>query len=397
MAYSDMNDTLGDIETLNMRSTTLDRVVRQIKEQLEDENYTPIAILGKTGIGKTEAIANLASELGVGFIELRLSNYQESDLIGLPYIDNGVTKHAASDLLPPEDDKGQGILLLDEVTSSQKSMRTAVYQLTDSSRKLGQYHLPPRWVIVSCGNGPSDGGDFRGIEPAFTARGFACRIEPDVGVWKAWALRKGIHPTVIAYVSFRPEHLHYMNPEARYDMVACPRNWVKLSTQLYNMEKRTPNGLVMDDDDLEFASAGCVGMVCGTSFSAFYRYNKEVVNPQDIIDGKVDPKTMLRVSDEVLYITAQNLVNLLAKDIKASKVPTDAIVTPECLGRVANVLNWVIDMHGAGVRLDVSTSIISDLCQSVGHDMGMIIVGDEILEACPKFIPFCKEARISFN
>ena len=85
------------IETLNMRSTTLERVVRQIKEQLENEDYTPICIIGKSGIGKTESIAGVAAELGIGFKELRLSHYQESDLVGLPYIENGITKHAETD------------------------------------------------------------------------------------------------------------------------------------------------------------------------------------------------------------------------------------------------------------------------------------------------------------
>ena len=149
------------IETLNMRSASLERVLRQIKDQLEDEDYTPVSIIGKSGIGKTEGISGLARELGIGFKEVRLSHYQESDLIGLPYIENGVTKHAPTDLLPPSDDEGQGILLLDEVTSSQKNMRSAVYQLMDSSRKLGQYKMPKRWLIVACGNGPQDGGDFR--------------------------------------------------------------------------------------------------------------------------------------------------------------------------------------------------------------------------------------------
>ena len=125
-----------DFETLNMRSADLERILRQIRNQLEDEDYTPVSIIGKSGIGKTESIASLAKELNIGFKELRLSHYQESDLIGLPYVENGVTKHAPADLFPPSDDPNQGILLLDEVTSSQKSMRSAVYQLMDSSRKL---------------------------------------------------------------------------------------------------------------------------------------------------------------------------------------------------------------------------------------------------------------------
>lgn len=383
---------MESIETLNMRSATLEKVLNQIKNQLEDEDYTPVSIIGKSGIGKTESIAGLARELGIGFKELRLSHYQESDLVGLPYIENGVTKHAPTDLLPPSNDPNKGILLLDEVTSSQKSMRSAVYQLMDSSRKLGQYKLPEKWLIVACGNGPQDGGDFRGIEAAFMSRGFCWRVEPNLAVWKDWALKAGVHPTVIAYLSFSPEKLHCMNVDNPYDMIACPRNWTKLSTQLMNSEKRTPNKIITDDDDLEFVSAGCVGANEGPSFAAFYRYNKEVINPQDIIDGKVKPEQMLNVTDEVLYITAQNLVHLLSEDIKShQKADSPTGVTDDCLKRVANLLNWCVSLPDAGVRIDVAITIITDLISAVGQPFQIIIMSDEINEVCPKLLQFCEE------
>ena len=144
----------SEIETLNMRTAALRQITAQIRHQLEDGDYTPITLLGKSGIGKTESIQDLAEDLGIGFVELRLSHYQESDLIGLPYIDAcGKTRHAVSDLLPDEADEGQGILLLDEVTSAPKSMRSAVYQLLDAGRRLGEYKLPDKWLVVACGNG----------------------------------------------------------------------------------------------------------------------------------------------------------------------------------------------------------------------------------------------------
>lgn len=382
------------IETLNMRSASLERVLRQIKQQLEDGDYTPVSIIGKSGIGKTESIAGLAKELNIGFKELRLSHYQESDLVGLPYIEDGVTKHAPTDLLPPMNDKGQGILLLDEVTSSQKSMRSAVYQLMDSSRKLGQYKLPEKWLIVACGNGPNDGGDFRGIEAAFMSRGFCWRVEPNLAVWKSWALKAGVHPTVVAYLTFMPEKLHCMNPDATYDMIACPRNWTKLSTQLTNMEKRVRGGIILDDEDLEFSSAGCVGASEGPSFAAFYRYNKEVIDPQDIIDGKVKPSQMTGLTDEVLYITAQNIVHLMAEEIKQHQADTNSGVDEPTLKKVANLMNWCISLPKAGARLDVALTIITDLISAIGSAISSIISSDEFDEYCPEFIDFCVDNSI---
>ena len=387
-------------ETLNMRSASLEQILRQIKNQLQDEDYTPVSIIGKSGIGKTESITALAKELGIGFKEVRLSHYQESDLIGLPYIENGVTKHAPTDLLPPSNDEGQGILLLDEITSSQKNMRSAVYQLMDSSRKLGQYVLPKRWLIIACGNGPQDGGDFRGIEAAFMSRGFCWRLEPSLKSWKSWALKTGIHPTVLAFLTFQPEKLHCMNPDNPYDMIACPRNWTKLSTQLMNMEKRSSTpGLITNDEDLEFSAAGCVGANVGPSFAAFYRYNKETISAQDIIDGKVKPEQMANVTDEVLYITAQNIVKLMAETIKSHIIgnPANGQVDDVGVEKICNLMNWTLDLHKAGVRLDVAITIIQDISSSLGNAFSnTVLVNPKFDELCPQFTEFAAKNSVVF-
>lgn len=381
-----------EAENLNMVTATLEKVMGQIKMQLECEDYTPVSIIGKSGIGKTESIASLAAELGIGFKEIRLSHYQESDLIGLPYVENGITKHAPTDLLPPSSDQNQGILLLDEVTSSQKSMRSAVYQLMDSRRRLGQYILPERWLIVACGNGPSDGGDFRGIEAAFMSRGFCWRVEPDFNVWKTWALRAGVHPSVVAYLSFMPSDLHRMNLDNPYDMIACPRSWVKLSTQLKNMEKRSSSGIIADDDDLSFSAGGCVGSDVGPSFSAFYRYNKQTISAVDILDGKAEPEQLVDVSEEVLYITAQNIVALLSKEIKQHTDRTaEAGVDNQCLDKVAFLVDWLVRAYRAGVRFDIVCGIITDMSKSLGYAFTQIILCDEFDEKCPSFMKLCEE------
>ena len=383
-----------EIETLNMRTVPLTRILLQLEHQLEDGDYTPVTVLGKSGIGKTESICALSRRLGIGFRELRLSHYQESDLIGLPYIDkNGRTCHATSDLLPDSDDQGQGILLLDEVTSAPKSMRSAVYQLLDSSRSLGQYRLPPHWLVVACGNGPDDGGGFRGIEPAFLSRGFCWRVEENLRVWKDWAVANGVHPAVIAFLSFRPENLHVMDLDRPFDMIACPRNWVKLSTQLKNMEARTPDGVISDESDLEFAADGCVGCRCGPAFTAFYQYKKQLIDPLQILGGQVAPERLQGLRDEVLYLTAQSLVQLLVEQIRKGLAADGFTVTEECLEQVANVCNWIIDV-GEQVRLDTAISMLQDLSASVGSTMSTLVLSDRFDEICPRFVQFAVDNAI---
>lgn len=382
-----------EIETLNMRTVPLDKVIRQIKNQLEDEDYTPITLLGKSGIGKTESLQSLAKELGIGFVELRLSHYQESDLIGLPYIDkNGKTMHAISDLLPDEKDKGQGILLLDEVTSAPKSMRSAVYQLLDASRRLGEYKLPSKWLVVACGNGPDDGGDFRGIEPAFLSRGFCWRIEENLRVWKDWAVKNKVNPAVIAFLSFQPDMLHVMDLDRPFDMIACPRNWVKLSVLLTNMEKRTKSGTIEDMNDLEFAADGCVGCKCGPSFTAFYQYKKMLIDPEEIMNGNVAPTDMKNVTEEVLYLTASSLVREMTEIVNKS-TSSNGELDPAAFGMFANVFNWIIDV-GEKVRLDTAVTIIQDLTASCGNELRAAVLSEEFDTICPRFAAFAEKNYI---
>lgn len=384
-------------ETLNMLTVPLSRVIKQIKLQLLSEDYTPIIVIGKSGIGKTESVGNLAKELKIGFTELRLSHYQESDLVGLPYIEDGKTKHAETDLLPNSLSKEQGILLLDEVTSCQKSMRSAVYQLLDSSRKLGQYKLPPRWLIVCCGNGPDDGGDFRGIEPALMSRGRCLRVEENLKDWKEWAIKNKVHPTVIAYLSFDPSNLHVMDLDRPNDMIACPRNWVKLSTQLINMEKIS-NGMIRDTDDLDFAACSCVGERCGPSFVSFYMYNKHLIDLNEVLSGKSDIRSLsdiIRISGkmEIMYITVQSLISIVSNLLKESKIESN--FTDECVIQVVNVCNWLIDV-AEHIGLDIAIMAFQDLGENV-REFKEIIMRQDFDEKCPKLLEFLIDNYIVFK
>lgn len=382
----------SNIETLNMDIVSLKTVINQIKLQLATDDYTPFVVIGKSGIGKTESMGDLAKSMGIGFKEVRLSHYQESDLIGLPYIENNKTKHAVADLLPDSADEGQGILLLDEITSAPKSMRSAVYQLMDSSRKLGQYELPKRWLVVCCGNGPDDGGDFRGIEPALLSRARCARVEEDIDAWISWAVSREIHPTVIAFLSFMPEVLHDIDTSRPYDMIACPRNWVKLSIQLTNMEKMN-GGIITNEQDIEFATCSCVGKRCGPNFVSFYRYNKSVINTDDILAGKVKPEEMANVDTEVAYIVIQNLIKVVANNLKMGKTTNG--FSDGAVKTVATVTKWLIAV-GRKVKLDLAVMALRDLSSYV-PDFKNLILMESFDEICPELLEFSSENAAIYN
>ena len=198
----------------------------------------PLIVLGKPGIGKTVAIRELAQKkLKIGYKELRLASMSELDLAGLPMVKEGEdgvheTTYAASKLLPRASRDGEyGILVLDEVSSCSRAARAVAFTASDSSRGVGEYKLPDKWICVGLGNDADDGGIFEGLEGAFLNRCRVLRLEPDYASWEIWADSHGINPSVMAFLKYYPE-LFYVDPVEGDSRIETPRSWEGVSTQL---------------------------------------------------------------------------------------------------------------------------------------------------------------------
>ena len=216
----------------NLPTVTVEEFTSIVRLQFQEGIKRPIFGLGKGGIGKTESIGDLAKELGIGYIDIRLLLYSEVDLKGIPYpnISHTATVWLQNDILPRVDRDGdKGILVLDEITSVARSVRTAAYQLLNE-RRLGEYVLPDGWLIVCLGNGEEDGGDFEGMEGNFANRCSMYNVAPNAEAWKRWAFNNNVNYLVTAYISWRPGDLHTYNPESETDMLfASPRSWKAVS------------------------------------------------------------------------------------------------------------------------------------------------------------------------
>jgi len=177
--------------------------IKEVINICREAKVTPF-IWGHRGLGKSSLVNQDAVEHGMGFIDLRCSQLEASDIRGLP--DRGTD--GRTHYLPPADmpigdmsieqieedlasvlglsrDKGgnlseqiaktlakadleterkyylrlqelqphfqYGILFIDEVNRAQDDVLQAVFQLV-LDNKVGQYVLPPGWRIVAAGN-----------------------------------------------------------------------------------------------------------------------------------------------------------------------------------------------------------------------------------------------------
>lgn len=326
--------------THTMLASTLERTIQGVRmlydtnRQMAENLMRPVIILGKPGIGKTVAIRELAQKkLKIGYKELRLASMSELDLAGLPMVkqdEDGVseTTYAASKLLPKASRDGEyGILVLDEVSSCSRAARAVALQLLDSSRGVGEYKLPDKWICVGLGNDAEDGGIFEGLEGAFLNRCRILRLEPDYASWEIWADSHGINSTVMAFLKCYPE-LFYVDPaEGDSRIGASPRSWEGVSTQLEFAEMLS-GGRIDSENTAMFIESIAADLTPGIAarLAAFYAYNAEMIDPEEVLSGKAKLNGKDAGAKESVYLTIESCIALLikrTKGIEVSKLSAD--------------------------------------------------------------------------
>lgn len=395
--------SISDAAKMNMPEVNMktfkDMVKRQFMLGMTDK---PILCLGKSGIGKTEAIIQVAKdELKVGYVELRLVNYTETDLIGVPTpvkdeaSGSLVTKWAQMGRLPlAERDGERGILVLDEVTSAASTVRAAAFQLMDASRSVGDYKLPDGWLIVALGNGPEDGGVYNGLEPAFLSRCLCCRVDPDVKAWKEWAYQERVHPSVIGFFDLQPDELWNLNLDAEYggEIYPCPRTWKALSDILVKCEEMDGHAL-SDIMAMTYANAS-VGVRTGTMFAAFYKLQTDITPFEEIAAGKakVNPKTQRNV----MYLQSQAIVAGIRDAIAKGRLGNDPLAmqwNDETYTIVGNCMKYIIQL--SEVVLDVAIAMMRDIALA-SNEFGVMVAMNpkEFDKHCPEFVEFMAKNNI---
>ncbi len=196
---------------------------------------------GRPGIGKTEIVADLASETGARLFDLRLTTIEPQDLRGLPFYDQDTRRTV---WYPPEDlpmGDAPSILFLDELTAAAPTLQPTIYGLLQE-RRVGNYRLPPQTFVVAAGNDIEDGAIAYEMGTALSDRLIHLSIRAEAQDWlTGYAVPRGLHPAVPAFIRTRPDLLD-TTAEALRDgaVIACtPRSWARVSAILRAFPDRT--------------------------------------------------------------------------------------------------------------------------------------------------------------
>ncbi|MFN8613189.1 MAG: MoxR family ATPase [Vulcanimicrobiota bacterium] len=181
----------------------------------------PVLLEGATGIGKSQIVAQLASQLGLDYLVLDLSLLEPPDLVGLPVIRENRTHYACPAELPVG---GRGLLMLEELNRAEIPVMQPALQLL-SARRLHSYQLPEGWSCVAAINPEDQDYQVHRMDPALRSRFLQLRVCAARASWLPWARQSNLHPAI----------LHLVEQHQDAFEVVSPRSWAYASEVLQTM------------------------------------------------------------------------------------------------------------------------------------------------------------------
>ncbi|MEA2111593.1 MAG: MoxR family ATPase [Campylobacterota bacterium] len=255
----------------------------------------PTFVWGAPGIGKSSIVKQISEDLEIGFIDLRLSLMDPTDLKGIPFYDSDEHRAlwAPPAFLPRE---GSGILFLDELNSAPPSVQASAYQLI-LDRKVGEYELPKGWAIVAAGNREGDRGIVYKMSAPLANRFVHLEMDIHVNDWRDWAFAKGIDERIIAYISYKHEELFSFDPLLNEKSFATPRSWEFVHKVLCSN---------LSAELLLETISGAIGRERAVDFLSFISVAKELPSIERILkEGEAEYTDDV----EVLYALTSGLVS----------------------------------------------------------------------------------------
>ena len=265
----------------------------------------PVLLMGPPGIGKTQIMAQIAAETGVGLVAYTITHHTRQSAIGLPFIEHrtyggrevAVTEYTMSEILASVYDLmektgiREGILFLDEINCVSETLAPMMLQFLQC-KTFGNQALPEGWLIVAAGNPPEYNKSVRDFDVVTLDRVKRINVQEDFSVWKEYARRNGVHGAVISYLDIKKDHFYAMETTVDGLQFATARGWEDLSEIILAYEKL---GLQVDREVVgQYIQLPRIAKDFANYLELYYKYQR-IYHVEDILQGTWQNVTMLEL------------------------------------------------------------------------------------------------------
>lgn len=235
---------------------------------------------GATGVGKSEAVRQLAAELNSELRDIRLCQKQPTDIGGLPALDhdNQQTVFYPPAFLAPRADGKPVVLFFDEISLAPDDTKGAVLGILEE-RRQGNVEIPDNWIIVAAGNRPEDLANARGLGAAANRRLLHVVIEPQLEATLEYFIKINVAPEVLAFLKVFPQHLSGEESarQQKHELYPRPASWEKVSNVLRELRKA-------DKRTKHLAVAGIIGDSVAAEFMMLAEEVKNMKSVDDLLE-----------------------------------------------------------------------------------------------------------------
>ena len=261
-------------------------------------------MIGPPGVGKTAIMEQVSSELGVGLVSYSMTHHTRQSALGLPYIttkEYDGWKYEASEYtmseiigavyqLMRETGVREGILFLDEINCVSETLAPCMLQFLQY-KVFGQHRIPEGWIVVTAGNPPEYNKSVRDFDIVTWDRLKRIDVDPDYEVWKTYASRKGIHPSVTTYLAARKRDFYKVETTAEGKSFVTARAWDDLSEMIHLYEE---NGIRVDEKLIcQYLQDGKIAKDFAIYYDLFNKYKSDY-QVGSILEGKAGDDIILR-------------------------------------------------------------------------------------------------------
>lgn len=258
--------------------------MKVLVKKLLKTNRVP-ALRGVKGIGKTEAIKQIADELGIGYQAIYASSLEGADFMGLVVkdLDAGVTRYLAPEFLPTDKavEKGlfpqEGILVLEEFNRADTQTIHALYPLL-LEKKINNHKIAEGWKILVAMNPDNMKYTTNSLDNAALDRITIIDLEANFDVFAKYMIESGKANDSVMYFLAEYKELFCVDELTdNMEKSPSPRGWSAVS-EIFNTCE-------LSEKEKRIILEGEVGSSACASFIGFLN-DKDVRKPaaEDILN-----------------------------------------------------------------------------------------------------------------